>query len=105
MTDGADIALGTTTGTQIGRAVGQKIRFWGATPIARPAGADQAVVTLGNTDGEIAGLTFSATYSQTEVEALRDKTEELADDLRALSTLVHALRAALVGSGILKGAA
>lgn len=38
----------------------------------------------GNTDGEIGGLTISAGYSQSEVTALRDKCEELADDLRTL---------------------
>ena len=31
-----------------------------------------------------------------EVQALRDKTEALADDLRNLSTLIHSLRTALV---------
>jgi hypothetical protein len=32
--------------------------------------------------------------------ALRDKCEELADDVQALSTLVHALRGALVAVGV-----
>jgi len=69
----------------------------------QPAGAAQAAVTLGNTDGAIGGLAFSATPSQAEVVELRDKCEELADDVRALSTLVHALRAALVAAGVVKG--
>jgi len=43
------------------------------------------IATLGNTDAEIGGLTISASYSQTEVQALRDKSEELADDVRALA--------------------
>jgi hypothetical protein len=60
-------------------------------------------VTLGNADGEIAGLTISDPPTQGEVQALRDKCEELADDLRALSTLVHALRGALVAVGVVKG--
>ena len=34
------------------------------------------------------------------MQALRDKAEELADDVRALSTLVHALREALVAVGM-----
>lgn len=50
------------------------------------------VVTLGNTNSEIGGLTISAAYSQAEVTALRDKCEELADDLRAI-------HAALVAQG------
>jgi hypothetical protein len=61
-----------------------------------PAGAPIAV-TLGNTNAEIGGLTISAAYAQAEVTALRDKTEELADDLRAM-------HAALVTAGILKAA-
>jgi hypothetical protein len=38
-----------------------------------------------------------------DAEALRDKCEELADDVQALAALVHALRTALVGVGVAKG--
>ena len=38
-----------------------------------------------------------------DVQAPRDVCEGLADDVRALSTLVHALRGALVSEGLLKG--
>ena len=41
--------------------------------------------------------------AQAEVQALRDKAEGLADDVRALSALVHALRGALVAVGVVKG--
>jgi len=41
--------------------------------------------------------------TQAEAQALRDKCEELADDLRALLALVHALRGALVTVGVVKG--
>ena len=54
--------------------------------------ADQAAVTMYTTDGEIGGLTICDPSSQAEVHALRDLCEELADDVRAFSTLVHALR-------------
>lgn len=74
------------------------------TPVVAPR-ADQAAVTLGNVDGEISGLTISDPPTQAEVQALRDKCEELADDVRALSTLVHALREALVKSGLIQGGA
>jgi hypothetical protein len=74
-----------------------------ATPVVQPSGADQAAVTLGNTDGEIGGLTISDPPSQAEVQGLRDKCEELADDVRALSALVHALRGALVAEGLIRG--
>jgi len=78
---------------------------YGATPVVQPSGADQAAVTLGNTDGEIGGLTISDPPTQAEVQALRDACEELADGLRALSTLIHSLRTALVAVGVVKGEA
>ena len=84
---------------------GGKIGFYGVTPVTQPAGADQAAVTLGNTDGEIAGLGISDPPTQAEVQALRDACEELADDVRALAALVHALRGALVAVGVIKGGA
>ena len=86
-------------------ATGGEIDFWGATPVVQPAGANQAAVTLGNADGEIGGLTISDPPTQADVQALRDKCEELADVVRALSTLVHALRGALVAVGVVKGGA
>ena len=52
--------------------------FFGSAPVAK------TTVTLGNTDNEIGGLIISAAYAQGEVQALRDKCEELADDVRAL---------------------
>ena len=82
---------------QIGGSASERIGFYGVSPVVQPSGADQAAVTLGNVDGEIAGLTISDPPTQPEVQALRDKCEELADDVRALSTLVHALGG--VGSG------
>jgi len=103
--DGANVAVGTGTGTKIGTAVSQKLGFWGATPVVQPSGADQAAVTLGNTDGEISGLSISDPPTQAEVQALRDACEELADDLRNLSTLIHSLRTAAVAEGLVKGSA
>lgn len=66
---------------------GSTLGFYNVTPTARQT------VTLGNTNNEIGGLTISAAYSQAEVTALRDKCEELADDVRAL-------KAALALTGI-----
>lgn len=43
--DGANIALGSTTGTQIGTASTQKLGFFGATPIVRPAAYSPTNVT------------------------------------------------------------
>jgi len=57
-----------------------KIGFFGSTP------ATKTTVTMTNTDGAIGGLTISATYTQAEIVALRDGTETLADDVRAIKT-------------------
>jgi len=57
-----------------------KIGFFGTIPTTK------TTVTLANADGVIGALTISATYSQAEVQALRDETEMLADDLRVLKT-------------------
>ncbi len=73
--------------------------------LTEQAGAAQAAVTLGNTDNEIGDLTIGIVYSRAEVQALRDKCEELADDVRNLSTLIHALRTALINANIIKGSA
>lgn len=100
-----NLILGTGTGSKIGTAAAQKLGLWGAAPIVQPSGAAQAAVVLGNTDNEIGGLTISAAYSQAEVQALRDKCEELADDVRNLSALVHAMRTAMVNTGSMKGSA
>ena len=43
------------------------------------------IAALGNTDNEIGALAIGGTYTQAEVQALRDKCEELADDVRAIS--------------------
>ena len=43
------------------------------------------IAALGNTDNEIGALTFSGTPTQAEAEALRDKCEELADDVRNIA--------------------
>lgn len=42
------------------------------------------IAAFGNANGEISALTSSSTTTQAEFNALRDKCEELADDLRAL---------------------
>ena len=58
---------------------------------------------LPHSDEDNAGLTISDPPTQAEVQALRDKAEELADDVRALSRLAHAIRTALVNAGLIKG--
>lgn len=48
LADATNIVLDTTTGTEIGTAAGQKLGFWGATPVIQPA-------TTGTTTGFTAG--------------------------------------------------
>jgi hypothetical protein len=82
-------------------ALGSTAALYSAIGIAEEAGVDEQLVkcrvrrmrrglggtvTMGNTDAEISGLTIGATYSQSEVQALRTKAEELADDVRAIAT-------------------
>jgi hypothetical protein len=41
LTDGANVGVGTVTGTQIGTSATQKLGFWGASPVARPGAYTQ----------------------------------------------------------------
>jgi len=50
-----------------------------------PALRTRVLALPGNANGEISGLTIGASYDQGEVQALRTKCEELADDFRALA--------------------
>jgi hypothetical protein len=102
---GGDVATDTTTGSKIGTAVTQKLGLWGVTPVVQPASAGQAAVSMTNSDGDIGGLTISAAYSQSEVQALRDQTEILADDTRDVNALLTEIRTALVSIGAIKGSA
>jgi hypothetical protein len=86
------VNLGTTNGTKIGGAASQKIGFWGATPIIRPASANQAALTdsTGGTPG-------------TTLNTISDAAT--ADAVASLARLVNQLRADLVAAGLIKGSA
>ncbi len=73
--------------------------------LQRTGGAEQAAVAIGTVAGAIGGLAIGASYSQTEVQALRNACEALADDVRNLSVLVHAIRNSLMVQGLMKGEA
>lgn len=45
MAEGSNMVLGTTTGTKIGTATTQKLGFWNATPVVRPAAYTPTNVT------------------------------------------------------------
>jgi hypothetical protein len=64
---------------------------WVDTTLAAALYRTPVAITLGNTNGEIAALTFTAGGATgPEVEALRNKCEELADDLRAIKAALDA---------------
>lgn len=77
---------------------GTLLGVFNTTPVIKTSVADLGA--LGNANGEIAGLTFSATPTQAECEALRDKCEEAADDMRAIATKLNALLDALQSYGL-----
>jgi hypothetical protein len=84
----------------VGSGTSSKIGFFGTAAQSRQVVADPAV--FNNTDNEIGSLTFNdTTYTQSEVNALRDKCEELADDCRALRTTVATLVDALQLYGVI----
>lgn len=106
LSDGVDIAVGTTAGTIFGTSVTHKLGFWAATPVVQPLGASQADITLGNTDGEISGVGFTTTntfttttltfnnlsigasYDQTEMDNFRLACDVLATDCINLRSVV-----------------
>jgi hypothetical protein len=98
-----DIATDTSVGMQIGTAINQLLGFWATAPVVQPTSADQVAVTLANSAGDFSSLNFSDPPTRDEVIVLRNQAETLAGDVRNLSTLVHAIRTALVSCGLIKG--
>lgn len=54
---GSDLVFDTSTGSVIATAAAQKVGFWGATPVVRPASADQTALT-DSTGGSVANATL-----------------------------------------------
>lgn len=86
LTDGANLAAGTVTGSSLGNAITQKVSTYGVTPVVQRAGASQAAVV-----GTAATNVTPFGFSQVQADAI--------------VTLVNELRAALVAFGIINGAA
>lgn len=72
MFDGANILLGTTTGTKIGTLATQKIGLWGATPVVRPTG-------WGAPTGTATRTAFST--DSVTVQGVAERLKALIDDL------------------------
>lgn len=75
LADSVNIIAGTTTGSQIGTATTQKLGFWGATPVAKPA--DWATPS-----GTLARTTFAS-----DSASLNDVAQRLAALITDLRTL------------------
>lgn len=90
--------LSNGTGVKLGQSATDTVGFYGATPVAQPAGGGQAVVT--DASGGVAAatngvLTLTGTYNSTII----------ANAIATLAAQGNALRAALVSLGAIKGAA
>jgi hypothetical protein len=72
-TAGVDLAFATTTGTKIGTATNQRIGFWNATPITRPAtgGTSATFVSSGTTNVTVDSTFDGYTVGQV-IRALRE---------------------------------
>lgn len=72
--DGLDISTGTTTGTKIGTATGQKLGFWNATPIEQPTTAVAEATFVANAGGTTVtdDSTFDGYTLQQIAKALRN---------------------------------
>lgn len=89
-----DILTGATTGSKFGET-GHKIGFLGATPILRPSGSAQGVLTNatgGSQDGTLAAV--SGTGDDATIN----------NNFTDVHTLLHAIRGALVSLGLIAGA-
>jgi len=89
---------GSPDGTIVGRTTTELLGFYGATPIARLAGAAQAAVTDGST-GTAAATNGIAALTGTYNSTL------LINAIATLAAQGNALRNALVSLGLIKGAA
>jgi hypothetical protein len=95
--DAANIAVGTTTGTQIGTTTLQKVGFFATTPAVQPTSGSEAAVTVHT-------ITTASTTSSPAGYATTTQATAVATDLAATVTLVNQLRADLVTLGLIKGA-
>jgi hypothetical protein len=97
LTDGSNLVLGTTTGSEIGTSVSQKLGFYGTTPAVQPTSANEAAVTV-NTITTASTTTSPAGYATTT------QANNIATELAAVVVLANQLRADLVTLGLIKGA-
>lgn len=96
-------------GTALGQSATDKIGFYGATPVDRPAAASQAAATATAVTAVLttASVTTAAHgfATGTQADAIVARVNQLVTDVGALATGYNAIRAALVSTGLIKGAA
>lgn len=108
------ISTGATNGARLAISASEKLAFWGATPVVRPAHADQAAAAaqsqqaLTDSSGGTASTTLAAisdTATKNAVASLAARLGEVRNDVGAVRTLVNRLRQDLVAAGLIKGSA
>lgn len=105
MTDGANVAVGSTTGTKIGTATTQKLGFFGATPIVQPTELTDELTTItstapGTPDYAIQNLTNVAPYGF----VTQDEGNTVLSVIANLQTRVNELETKLNSLGFLADA-
>jgi hypothetical protein len=68
--DGVNIGFGTAVGTQLGTNIGEKLAFWGTTPIAQPINTTPVDTLLVNTGLIASGATSYSFTTDLEANAL-----------------------------------
>lgn len=96
LTDGVDIAVGTSAGTKIGTATGQKLGFWGATPVVQQNHVADIAITA------TTGTLPTAADTQTIADAATPTVAELLALCVSLNAKVNALNALCASIGITK---
>jgi hypothetical protein len=91
LSDQANIAFNTSTGTKIGTATTQKLAFFNKTPIVQPSGASQAAVS-----SQSLSDTAQATYTQADMTKVQT-------ELNDVTALLNEMRTVLVNLGLMKG--
>jgi hypothetical protein len=116
MSDAAGVrtfSTGATNGTKIG-ATGDKLAFYGGTPITRPAHADQAAAAaqtqqdLTDSSGGTASTTLASisdTATKNAVASLAARLAEVKADVAAVRVLTNRLRTDLAALVLIKGSA
>jgi hypothetical protein len=90
--DGVDIAVGTSTGTNIGTAANQKIGLYGVTPVVQPTHV--ADIVLSATTGELPAAADAQVFADTAMPTVVELLGAVVS-LNAKITAINARMAAL----------